>query len=154
MVDYIKKESNFKVVDRRSVTSGDLLKPKSNFVDNVSSLKNNNIKQNKSKLKKDSSDISKNNEAVKDKQPINFSMFIQSLAHQAFICMGLFPWPDSKLIKINLLQARETIDILQMLKNKTIGNLTTEDDNLFENLLYKLKMTFINVKNSDKNLPK
>jgi len=79
------------------------------------------------------------------KSLFTFSVFVQSLAHQALMAMGLVPWPDSGLIKQQLDHARETIDILVMLQEKTKGNLSLEEKKMFDTLLYELRMTFVQV---------
>ncbi len=74
---------------------------------------------------------------------IDFSIFIQSLAHQALMGMGLVPWPDSGLVEPRLEQARETIDVLALLREKTKGNLTPDEERMFETLLYELRVVFV-----------
>lgn len=92
-------------------------------------------------------------EPVGTRAPISFSLFIQSLAHQSLMALGLVPWPDSGLIKPDLQQAKETIDVLAMLKEKTKGNLQAQEQKLFDTLLYELQMTFVQVLKNDKTPP-
>lgn len=75
--------------------------------------------------------------------PITFSLFLQSLAQQTLMAMGVIPWPDSGLIKANLDHARETIDILTILHEKTKGNLTPSEQRFFDSVLYELRVTFV-----------
>jgi hypothetical protein len=79
----------------------------------------------------------------KTRPPVSFLLFVQSLAHQAMMALGMVPWPDSGLIKVELTLAKETIDILQMLKEKTLGNLSQEETVLLDSLLYQLKIAFV-----------
>lgn len=75
---------------------------------------------------------------------IDFSTFILSLASTALIHLGVAPDPDSgEPLKAEPELARETIDLLGMLREKTRGNLSEEEDRLFERLLYDLRMQFI-----------
>jgi len=77
--------------------------------------------------------------------PITFSLFIQSLAQQSVMSMGLIPWPDSGEIRANLDHARETIDVLSILHEKTKGNLTASEQKFFDSILYELRVTFVEV---------
>jgi hypothetical protein len=58
--------------------------------------------------------------------------------------MGLVTEPGSgKTIEPDGLLARQTIDTLEMLREKTRGNLDPEETMLFENLLYELRLRFV-----------
>jgi hypothetical protein len=65
------------------------------------------------------------------------------LAQQALMSMGLIPWPDTGLTKASLDHARETIDILTILHEKTKGNLTASEQRFFDSVLYELQVTFV-----------
>ena len=71
-------------------------------------------------------------------------MFLQSLAQQGLMQMGLIPWPHGQR-ELALEQARDTVDILEMLKAKTRGNLTAEEQQLMDTVVYELKMSFVEV---------
>jgi hypothetical protein len=58
--------------------------------------------------------------------------------------MGLIPWPHGQR-ELALDQARDTIDILELLKAKTDGNLDTEEKQLMDSAVYELKMSFVEV---------
>lgn len=75
---------------------------------------------------------------------ISLSMFLQSLAQQGLMQMGLIPWPHGQR-ELALEQARDTVDILEMLKSKTAGNLTAEEQQLMDTVVYELKMSFVEV---------
>jgi hypothetical protein len=77
--------------------------------------------------------------------PMSFSIFIQTLAQQALLAMGLIAWPDSGKTEVRLDHARETIDVLAMLYEKTNGNLTPDEQRLFETILYELRLTFVDL---------
>lgn len=79
------------------------------------------------------------------KSPFTFAIFIQSLAHQSLMAMGLVPWPDTGLVRVDLDHARETIDILVLLQEKTKGNLTVDEKAMFDTLLYELRLSFVQV---------
>jgi len=74
---------------------------------------------------------------------INFASFIFSLGSSAFIHLGAIPDPDTGEIRKNLPLAKQTIDLLALLREKTRNNLTPEEENLFDPLLYDLRMKYI-----------
>ena len=75
---------------------------------------------------------------------IDFSTFVLSLATTAMVQLGLVPDPSTgtPLPKDPLL-ARQTIDTLEMLRDKTRGNLDEEEQKLIDSLLYDLRMRFV-----------
>jgi hypothetical protein len=75
---------------------------------------------------------------------LTFSMFIQSLAQQGLMQMGLIPWPHGQR-ELALEQARDTIDILELLKAKTKGNLNGEEQKLMDGIVHELKLSFVEV---------
>jgi len=74
---------------------------------------------------------------------MDFSLFISGLGMQALIGLGEITNPLTKKKEVNLDQAKQTIDILSMLKGKTEGNLTDEESKILDNLLYELRMKYI-----------
>ena len=84
-------------------------------------------------------------EAPKDvPQPeITFSSFLISLGSSAFIHLGDIPDPATGEIKKDVPLAKQTIDLLGLLREKTRNNLLEEEEKLFEHLLYDLRMRYI-----------
>ena len=74
---------------------------------------------------------------------INFSTFIFSLSSSALFHFGEIPDPSSGTKEKNLPMAKHTIDILGMLEEKTEGNLTPDEEQLFKNILYDLRMLYV-----------
>jgi hypothetical protein len=74
---------------------------------------------------------------------INFAGFIFSLSTTAMYHFGDFPDPDTKEAKRNLAAAKQTIDILSILKTKTEGNLEEDEKQLLDGILYELRMRFV-----------
>jgi pyruvate/2-oxoglutarate dehydrogenase complex dihydrolipoamide acyltransferase (E2) component len=74
---------------------------------------------------------------------INFSGFIFSLSTTAMYHFGDFPDPVTKEAKRNLPAAKQTIDILTIMKEKTKGNLDEDENQLLDDILYELRMRFI-----------
>lgn len=75
--------------------------------------------------------------------PVNFSIFISSLTSAALYHLGDLPNPETGKVEKNLPLARHTIDTLAMLKEKTKGNLTEEEERLIEESLYMLRMRYL-----------
>ena len=77
---------------------------------------------------------------------LNFASFILSLSTTAMFHFGDFPDPVTGESRQNLAAAQQTIDLLSILKEKTTGNLTAEEQQLLEGALYELRMRFIKEK--------
>lgn len=73
----------------------------------------------------------------------DFNFFITTLSLQASIALGQVPNPATNKTEEDLTQAKFLIDTLGMLKEKTKGNLSPDETNLLENLLYELRMVYI-----------
>ena len=83
-----------------------------------------------------------------DQQPpaINFAAFVLSLAHTTAVHLGDTEDPVSRRkIDPHLPAAQQMIDILSLLEEKTRGNLTAEERQLLEQLLYELRVRFVEV---------
>ncbi len=74
---------------------------------------------------------------------VNFASFIFSLSTSAMYHFGDFPDPVTKEGKRNLPAAKQTIDILSILKTKTEGNLDENEKQLLDGVLYELRMRFV-----------
>jgi hypothetical protein len=74
---------------------------------------------------------------------IDFSSFVFSLSTSALYHLGEVPDPLTKKIEKNLPLAKQTIDILGMLQDKTRGNLTPEEGRMLEHILADLRWRYI-----------
>jgi hypothetical protein len=74
---------------------------------------------------------------------INFASFIISLSSSALFHFGEIPDPATNQRERNLPLAKQTIDILGLLKEKTSGNLDREEHQLLDSLLYDLRMRYV-----------
>ncbi len=72
-----------------------------------------------------------------------FSLLVSSLASQAMISLGVAENPLTDKIEKDLQQARFTIDLLDVLQEKTQGNLDENESKLLESVLYHLHVEFI-----------
>lgn len=130
------EKSSFKVVDRRSIVEED---------DGCCGGHHHHH---------DAPTETEHSHAPKGRPVMSFALFIQSLAHQAMMGLGIVPWPDSGLVKIELDLAKETIDILAIMKDKTKNNLSAEEQTMLDSLLYQLQIAFVEIaKNPSANSP-
>jgi hypothetical protein len=74
---------------------------------------------------------------------ITFPSFIFSLSSTAFVSLGVIPHPETGKTEKDLPLAKQTIDLLGLLREKTRNNLTPEEDNLFDHLLSDLRMAYV-----------
>ncbi len=74
---------------------------------------------------------------------ITFSSFIISLSSSAFVHLGDIPEPTTGEAKQDLPLAKQTIDLLGLLREKTRNNLAEDEEKLFEHLLYDLRMRYV-----------
>jgi predicted secreted protein len=77
---------------------------------------------------------------------INFPTFIVSLNASALLHLGAIEDPTTGQKTKNLPMAKQTIDILSMLEEKTAGNLNNEEKNLLKNILYDLRLMYVKEK--------
>ena len=78
---------------------------------------------------------------------ITFPAFVLSLAHTVALHLGDVPDPSTgEPGKVNLEAAQHMIDILALLEEKTRGNLSAEERQLLDQLLFELRMRFVEVK--------
>lgn len=75
---------------------------------------------------------------------VDFSMFVLSLTHSALVHIGDAPGPDGKQER-NLPLARQTIDLLAILQEKTKNNLSGEEERLLDQALFDLRLRFVEV---------
>jgi hypothetical protein len=75
--------------------------------------------------------------------PIDFVTFILSLGSSAAIHLGDAPDPESGKHYKSVPQAKQIIDLLGMLREKTKGNLTPEEAKFLDGLLYDLRLRFV-----------
>jgi hypothetical protein len=83
---------------------------------------------------------------------MNFEKFAASLYMSALMQLGLAA-PQGGQPQVDLMGARQTIDILGILKEKTKGNLTPAEENMLQNVLYELRMAYLEVTNLIANPP-
>ncbi|WP_084511479.1 DUF1844 domain-containing protein [Desulfatibacillum aliphaticivorans] len=74
---------------------------------------------------------------------VNFPTFIISLSSSVLVYLGEMEDPATGETVVNLPVAKQTIDILGMLEEKTKGNLSDDESRLLQNILYDLRMRYV-----------
>ena len=74
---------------------------------------------------------------------INFSTFVISLSTQALMHLGEIADPLSGKVETDVTAAKQMIDILGMLREKTKGNLSSGEERLMEDILFDLRMKYV-----------
>lgn len=74
---------------------------------------------------------------------VNFFNYIMSMAYQAMIFLGEVPNPITNKEEVNLRQAKFLIDTLQLIKEKTKGNLTPQEDHMIASSLSELQLKYV-----------
>jgi Domain of unknown function (DUF1844) len=74
---------------------------------------------------------------------INFSTFVISLSTQALMHLGEIANPISEKVELDVPVAKQMIDILALLRDKTRGNLNASEDRLMEDILFDLRMKYV-----------
>ncbi len=77
---------------------------------------------------------------------IDFSTFIFSLNSSAYVQLGLLEDPAIGAKSKNLTLAKQTIDLLIMLEEKTRGNLAKEEETMLKHILYDLRILYVKEK--------
>lgn len=78
-----------------------------------------------------------------DANRVDFSTFILSLSTGAIINLGLAPDPVTQKVEKNLELAKQNIEILSLISEKTKGNLTSEEKQLMQSLLTEVRLRFV-----------
>jgi len=76
-------------------------------------------------------------------KPIDFSTLVLSLANTCLFQLGFVRTSESEEVKKDLDGARQTIDILGLLEEKTRGNLTDQEQKVLTETLFQLRMAFV-----------
>jgi hypothetical protein len=136
MADEKHEPSGFKVVDRRPFTSEG--SPR---------------EENPPELKRDAPTPSAENAAPApvveseepefQEEPTGFETLVSYLSTTTMFQLGLMAGPGGERIPPDMPNAQRTIDLLQVLQEKTTGNLTTNESRLLDDVLYELRMTFV-----------
>ncbi|NKE69409.1 DUF1844 domain-containing protein [Candidatus Manganitrophus noduliformans] len=83
--------------------------------------------------------------SAEDSFPVHFSSFILSLATSALIHLGQEANPATGERSVALPAARQVIDLITLLEEKTKGNLTPDEETLLQQVLFTLRLKFVEV---------
>jgi hypothetical protein len=115
------------------------------------------VKDKRFSAKKEDEEESKIKEEAKAEEPpreegsaqegplpeIDFTHFMFSLSTSALIQLGEIEDPFTQKLVKNLPLAKQTIDLIGLLKEKTKGNLTPDEEKVMQYLLYDLRMRYV-----------
>lgn len=77
--------------------------------------------------------------------PVTFASFVISLGSSSLMLMGEKLEPQQPSMPVNLPQAKEIIDLLSVLEEKTKGNLTSDEQAVLRDMLYALRMKYVSL---------
>jgi len=80
--------------------------------------------------------------------PVSVFSLIDLFVNQAHMGLGAIKDPDSEQPIIDLAYAKHSIDMLELVHEKTQGNLTAPEQSYLDNMLYQLRMTFVRFQNN------
>lgn len=89
------------------------------------------------------SDVAGNNEADPPMPPASFQMLVSSLATEAMLAMGQIPHPVTGEVVRRRNQAKYLVDTIEILREKTLGNITAEETSGIDDLLHQLRMAYV-----------
>lgn len=128
------KEQSFTVTDRRGASREDDVSPPQQeealLTDNTASVE-------------DSRQQAPLQDASEPLPDVDFMTLIFSLYTYAQISLGIIPDPTTGQSTKELIQAKYNIDILAILQEKTRGNLSQEEEQALEQMLYELRMNYV-----------
>lgn len=84
-------------------------------------------------------------EGYSEEGPAGFDTLVSYLSTTAMFQLGLLPGPGGERIPADLVNARRTIDLLEVLQHKTRGNLTPDETKLLDDVIYELRLSFVEV---------
>ena len=76
---------------------------------------------------------------------LGFETLVSYLSTTAMFQLGVLPGPSGERIPPDMVSARRTVDLLEVLQQKTRGNLTPAESRLLEDVLYELRLSYVEV---------
>lgn len=76
-------------------------------------------------------------------EPSGFEMLVSYLSTTTMFQLGLLAGPGGERIPPDMANAQRTINLIDVLQEKTRGNLTPNESRLLDDVLYELRMTFL-----------
>ncbi|MBN1471206.1 MAG: DUF1844 domain-containing protein [Syntrophaceae bacterium] len=131
-------------MEEKKKDSGFVVKDKRHFGESAEDKPQEETKMAATEEKRETAEQTMNNEA--NYPPVNFTNFVLSLSTSALFHFGDFAEVEGATPQKNLQAAKQTIDILDMLHEKTKGNLDNNESSLIQGVLYELKMRYVKEK--------
>lgn len=100
---------------------------------------------NNSPERNDAPSMKEDARSATDDEPSGLSGFFMSLAMQTLMCLGEIEHPQTKTKMQDLHAAKELIDLLVLLRQKTSGNRSPEEEQLIASLIPELQMKYVNL---------
>jgi hypothetical protein len=131
-------KKGFVIKDRRMFDEGGQARPQEDA----------SVPENKTEEVEENSHRYEGEEKLEDQTSfeMNFSNFLISLSTSVLFNFGDFPDPTTQKAEKNLPAAKQIIDTISMLKNKTEGNLDEDEKALLDGVLYELRMRYVKEK--------
>lgn len=85
--------------------------------------------------------------------PASFEMLVTTLATEALVALGQVPHPATNKADLHRNHAQYIIDMLDVLRQKTIGNLSPQEQQLIDDVLHQMRMLFVAVANQPSATP-
>ena len=137
MADEQNTPSGFKVVDRRSFTQEGARRAEEPAEEKAPEL------QARPSRPSRPQNIIEPSEEPAEEEGSDFETLVSYLSTTAMFQLGLMAGPGGERIAPDMVNAQRTIDLLEVLQEKTSGNLTSQESRLLDNVLYELRMTFL-----------
>lgn len=132
------EDQKIKVVDRRRFSETGESAPEIQVTNNMPKETSSN------KILAGEGDVEGNINSINpDSQKLDISSFFMGMYHQTLIFLGEVPNPETNLVSKNIEAARQNIDILDILEEKTKGNLNPDEAGLLGEILNNLRLLFV-----------
>lgn len=80
---------------------------------------------------------------MQDGEGVTFTAFVLGMAGSAAIHLGMQPHPETGKVERNLEAAKQSLDLLVMLRHKTRGNLAQDEEQLFASVVADLQLRYV-----------
>jgi len=127
---------DFKVVDRRSFSADGSKRPEAPLAEQEAEAPTTSARSTARQVRPEAKDYS-------EAESSGFDTLVSYLSTTAMFQLGLIPGPSGERVPVDFPNARRTIDLLEVLRQKTQGNLTGDESQLLEEVLYHLRMSFV-----------
>lgn len=91
----------------------------------------------------DGADAGFERRSLDEPEGVDFTMLINAMAEPALLFLGEIPHPATGQPTVDLERAKIQIDMLDLLRVKTRGNLSSDEDGLIDRVLYQLRMLYV-----------